>query len=103
MLRRTCAVVNLGKIAHNIRELKRAAGTDVMAVVKADAYGHGMEAVAKTAAKNGVHWMAVATPEEALAQSDKLREYQLLQYNNLFDGENRSEAFFYGKSAAGEP
>lgn len=67
MLRRTCAVVNLGKIAHNIRELKRAAGTDVMAVVKADAYGHGMEAVAKTAAKNGVHWMAVATPEEALA------------------------------------
>ncbi len=43
------------------------------------------------------------SPEEALAQSDKLREYQLLQYNNLFDGENRSEAFFYGKSAAGEP
>ena len=43
------------------------------------------------------------SPEEALAQSDRLREYQLLQYNNLFDGGNRAEAFFYGKAAAGEP
>lgn len=36
------------------------------------------------------------SPEEALAQNEMMREYQLLQYNNLFDSRNRNELFFYG-------
>ena len=43
MLRKTYAEVDLDCIAHNIRALRRAAGTPMMAVVKADAYGHGMQ------------------------------------------------------------
>ena len=43
MYRKTYAVVDLNCIANNISELRRCAGTEVMAVVKADAYGHGVE------------------------------------------------------------
>lgn len=71
MYRKTYAVVDLNCIANNISELKRCAGTEVMAVVKADAYGHGVEKVAKRAAQEGVKYFAVATPEEAI----ELREY----------------------------
>ena len=66
MLRQTFALIRQDDIAHNIRELRRAAGTPVMAVVKADAYGHGMHHVVSTALKQGVNWLAVATPDEAL-------------------------------------
>ena len=43
MLRKTFAVVDLSKIAHNIRVLEKdmGAGVMAMAVVKANAYGHG--------------------------------------------------------------
>ena len=67
MLRKTYAEVDLDCIAHNIRALRRAAGTPVMAVVKADAYGHGMQAVARRALREGVDWFAVATADEAVA------------------------------------
>lgn len=67
MLRKTYAEINLSNISHNISELKRAAGTNVMAVVKADAYGHGMFAVAQRSLQEGVNWFAVATPDEAIA------------------------------------
>ena len=44
------AVVDLGAIAHNVRVLRERAGSaDVMAVVKADGYGHGATPVARTA------------------------------------------------------
>ena len=66
MLRRTYAKIDLGAIAHNIRELKTACKKPVMAVIKADAYGHGVERVALTALGEGVTWAAVATPDEAL-------------------------------------
>ena len=49
MYRKTYAVVDLNCIANNISELRRCAGTEVMAVVKADAYGHGVEKVSKRA------------------------------------------------------
>ena len=67
MLRQTYAVVDLQKIGHNIRVLKEFAGTEIMAVVKADAYGHGMIPVVKKAMQMGVEWFGVATPDEALA------------------------------------
>ena len=44
------AVVDLGAIAHNVRVLREHAGAaQVMAVVKADGYGHGATPVARTA------------------------------------------------------
>ncbi|MBQ9942231.1 MAG: alanine racemase [Christensenellaceae bacterium] len=74
MERRTFALIDLNKIAHNIRELKRCAGTAVLAVVKADAYGHGLAAVAQTAYKEGVRHFAVATPDEAQSLRQLLPE-----------------------------
>lgn len=68
MLRRASAVVDLGAIAGNLDRARELAGNaTVMAVVKADAYGHGMGPVARTARRCGVDWLGVALPSEALA------------------------------------
>ena len=62
------AVVDLGAIAHNVRVLRERAGSAaVMAVVKADGYGHGATPVARAALMAGAAELGVATVEEALA------------------------------------
>jgi alanine racemase len=62
------AVVDLGAIAHNVRVLRsRAGGAQVMAVVKADGYGHGATQVARAALSAGAAELGVATVDEALA------------------------------------
>lgn len=61
------AVVDLGAIAHNVRVLREHAGHgQVMAVVKADGYGHGATRVARTALAAGAAELGVATVDEAL-------------------------------------
>lgn len=65
---RAAARIDLGALRANIARLRQAAGpADLMAVVKADAYGHGMVEVARTARAEGVSWLGVALPTEALA------------------------------------
>ncbi|TPG34410.1 alanine racemase [Mycolicibacterium hodleri] len=62
------AVVDLGAIAHNVRLLRERAGSaEVMAVVKADGYGHGAAQVGRAALAAGAAELGVATIEEALA------------------------------------
>ena len=62
------AVVDLGAIAHNVAVLAEHAGTaGVMAVVKADGYGHGAVPVAQAALSAGAAELGVATLDEALA------------------------------------
>ena len=62
------AVVELGAIAHNVRVLREhAGGAQVMAVVKADGYGHGATQVARAALAAGAAELGVATVDEALA------------------------------------
>jgi len=62
------AVVDLGAIAHNVRVLREHAGpAQVMAVVKADGYGHGATAVARAAVAAGAAELGVATVGEALS------------------------------------
>ena len=62
------AVVDLGAIAHNVRVLCAHAGrSQLMAVVKADGYGHGATQVARTALAAGAAELGVATVDEALA------------------------------------
>ncbi|OBI52801.1 alanine racemase [Mycobacterium kyorinense] len=62
------AVVDLGAIAHNVRVLREHAGpAQLMAVVKADGYGHGATPVARAALGAGATELGVATIEEALA------------------------------------
>src|ERR1700687_1870233 len=62
------AVVDLGAIEHNMRVLREhAGGAQVMAVVKADGYGHGAPRVARAALAAGAAELGVATVDEALA------------------------------------
>lgn len=67
--RPTGAEIDLAAIAANVRVACALAGATVavMAVVKADAYGHGAVPVARTALAAGATWLGVATPEEAAA------------------------------------
>ncbi len=60
--------INHRALAHNTQQLKRllAPQTSLMAVVKADAYGHGAIEVAKTVLANGASWLAVATIPEGV-------------------------------------
>lgn len=65
--RPTKAVIDLAAIEHNLAAFQKRAGkAEVIAVVKADAYGHGVLEVANKAIANGVKLLAVATPDEAL-------------------------------------
>jgi alanine racemase len=62
------AVVDLDAIAHNVRLLCEQAGSaQVMAVVKADGYGHGATHVGRAAVAAGAAELGVATIDEALA------------------------------------
>lgn len=66
MFNRAEARVDLGRIAANINHLKQLSGSPVMAVVKADAYGHGLVPVAKAALEAGAAALGVALLEEAI-------------------------------------
>ena len=61
--------IGLDALAHNARTLQRrlAPGCDLMAVVKADAYGHGAVPVAKRLEQEGVTAFAAACLEEGIA------------------------------------
>jgi alanine racemase len=67
-IRPVWAEINLHNIQENIREIKRIVGSrvQVMAVVKAEAYGHGAVQVARAARQIGVEWFGVSLPEEGI-------------------------------------
>lgn len=60
--------INVAAVQHNVKALKALlrSQTDLMAVVKADAYGHGAVTVAKTALAAGATWLGVATVPEGI-------------------------------------
>jgi alanine racemase len=64
----TRAEIDLQAVKHNLLELKRLTvpSTAIMAVVKADAYGHGAVEVAKTLVEQGIPYLAVARFSEAM-------------------------------------
>ncbi|NLG83180.1 MAG: alanine racemase [Firmicutes bacterium] len=69
MIRPVWAEVNLDAIRHNVAEVRRLVGahTKIMAVVKADGYGHGAIPVARAALAAGAEWLGVSLPEEGIA------------------------------------
>lgn len=60
--------IDLGALSDNVRQLVRflSSTTQLMAVVKADAYGHGAVTVAKTVLEAGASWLGVATVPEGI-------------------------------------
>ena len=63
------AEIDLAALRSNVRVLRERAvgGAQVMAVVKADGYGHGLVPCARAARDAGAAWLGTATPHEALA------------------------------------
>jgi alanine racemase len=66
-LERALARVDVGAVERNCARLREllGEGTELCAVVKADAYGHGIAWCARAAQQGGASWLAVATAEEA--------------------------------------
>lgn len=60
--------IDLAALTHNVRQIKKllSARTALMAVVKADAYGHGAVTVAETVLQAGASWLGVATIPEGI-------------------------------------
>lgn len=78
--RPTKAIINLTAIQDNIKNLRKHlhSNVDIIAVVKANAYGHGDIQVAKAALAAGAAMLAVATPEEALNLRESIKETPIL-------------------------
>jgi alanine racemase len=66
--RPTWAEINLGNLSFNLESVRKFIGQDIacMAVVKADAYGHGAIECAKRLEADGADWFGVALPEEGV-------------------------------------
>jgi len=65
-MNRAEARIDVDRLASNISILKTTSKTALMAVVKADAYGHGLLGVGLSAEKAGADWLGVALLEEAI-------------------------------------
>ena len=66
--RPTIATISLEAVRHNVHAIQEKVGNSmVMAVVKANGYGHGMLEVARASLEAGAQWLGIATVDEALA------------------------------------
>jgi alanine racemase len=75
------ATVDLDAISRNVEVLrKHARSAAVMAVVKADAYGHGLVPGARAAMRGGASWLGVAQLSEAMALRDNGIHVPLLSW-----------------------
>lgn len=94
---RAWAEVDLDAIAHNLKEIRRITNkkSEIMGVVKADAYGHGVMEVVRTILENGATCLAVSMLDEAiqlrknnidvpiliLSYTDPIRAADIIKYN----------------------
>jgi len=92
--RPTWVEVDLNAIRHNVRMLKPDTA-ELMAVVKADAYGHGDVAVARAALEAGAAWIGVALVEEGLRLRDAGIDAPILVLSEFPPG-SESEALGHG-------
>jgi alanine racemase len=63
---RAVAEINLNAIESNLKFIKDKTNTQVLAVVKADAYGHGLLPISKAVSEAGANWLGTALLEEAI-------------------------------------
>src|SRR5215510_14893504 len=70
--RPTWARISLDSLRHNYRTIRKNIGPDtaIMAIVKADAYGHGAVECARALEAEGADWFGVALPEEGVELSE---------------------------------
>ena len=82
------AEVSLDAFRHNLKETKRllSGNTKIMAVVKADAYGHGADLLARVAEENGADYLAVARMNEAVRLRNAGAKKPMLLFDNCEPG-----------------
>lgn len=89
-LRPTRAEIRLDAIAHNLRVVRSAAaGRKVLAVVKADGYGHGIVPVSVELQRQGVDGFGVALAEEGLELREAGIDRTILVLNGIHGGAHR--------------
>ena len=73
MKRPVWAEIDLKALENNVRELRRVIAPDaqMMAIVKANGYGHGVESVSRVALQSGASWIGVALLQEAILLREK--------------------------------
>jgi alanine racemase len=81
------AVIDVNAIRNNINYLKKKSGTDLMPVLKADAYGHGLIEMAKILRKLGIKYIGVATLGEAILLRKSGDKGRVLSWLYDIDGE----------------
>lgn len=80
------AVIDLGALAQNTAKLiKDVDGPELMAIVKADAYGHGLVPSARAAQAGGATWLATALLPEAIALREAGVRGRILSWLNTLD------------------
>jgi len=83
------AEISKNNLLHNYGILRRLAGaeTELLAVVKANAYGHGLEACARLLAADGARWFGVTCVEEAVALRAICPEARILALSGVWPDE----------------
>jgi len=91
-LPKTFAEIDLNALSHNLREVRRKTGNKtIVAVVKADAYGHGSVKVSKHLLKNSASMLGVAFAEEAIQLREAGIKAPILVF---FENYNNTDAYF---------
>ena len=87
--RPTRAEISRSAMRHNLGAIRALVGpdVDVLAVVKADAYGHGMVEAARVFADAGAAWLGVALPEEGVVLRDSGIELPILCLGGFWDAQ----------------
>jgi alanine racemase len=85
----TYASVNLAALAHNLSCIKQylSPGCEVMAIVKANAYGHGAADSAQEFVRQGINRFAVASLDEGIALRQAGLSASILVLGALFEGQ----------------
>jgi alanine racemase len=90
--RPTWAEINLQSLAENFRAVRERVHSkvEIMAVVKADAYGHGAVECAKRLSKEGANWFGVALPEEGIELREAGVREPILCLGGFWAGQERA-------------
>ena len=88
-MRPTWAEIDLSALRHNFRVMNKAVGekTTVCAVIKANAYGHGIEAVARALQNEGAEWLGVTSTDEGAQVRDAGVNTRMLLMTGFWHGE----------------
>ena len=89
-VRPTRAEIQRDALAHNLRVVRAHTGdAKIFAVIKADAYGHGLQPIAEWLVAEGIDGLAVALAEEGLTLRAAGIEVPVIVLNGIYDGAHR--------------